>query len=785
MTKSSKITKIKEKKPAYIYYLFFVILTTSLVYFFSLSRPWQPFDERLIYNEELLPVPASFSEIFEVINSFVFNYHILSMNSFFSNCVTLRSNQLASILMVFVSFFFKKSALLYHLLQLFIHLINSALIFLIFKKSAEVFNSKKSLSHSEYLTILILTLIWALHSANTEAVLLVTNWTTLLTYTFCFLFLLYEISNIQKNNFISIAVLFGLLMFFTEYAYSLPLIIFFTVFSFALKDSYPVSKAITLSFKKSLPYFAGLFIYILFSLTSSGLILNLINKTSLYAFFERNFWLTPQIFMHFLKLLFFPKTLSTYQSNLIHLSDTLFNPYSILCTSIYLIFLILPVVLFILFKKSNNRFLCPLIYCFYFSLFPFLHILTPTYCLIADRYCYFPLFTLIFFILNVLFCSKQKDSRLLIALLSCILLALTTRTLIRINEWNNPESFYNSAIKADKKPLYKGLKFLLLADFLNSQNTKLQTEDAIQKSLKEFNPALKELTFLREEHLNQPLTLKLYGLDYDSLLLKAAYGIGIIKKSYLKEPVSNIIKFFEPYIEKRLDYSAPNEIAFYGDLLLKNEEWEKAKSVYESGYRKFPFVLEISLPLADFYLTHENNPDKSFQILQESYKYYPNKGMPMYKLLKYYEEKNDPANEAKFSYLLGLREHSMESYQHAAQIYLDLNKSVRAKKALNKLLQLNPNNPLTLLQLSRYMDLTGDRTRILHTLNKAYLLNKASQINDPYTTKAILENLVNINYRFGNLETTKKYLSELESIKDLPAADLKQIKLVKENLEMK
>src|SRR3989338_2283019 len=628
--------KENNKKKAFNY-LFGTVFIVFFIYFFSLFRPWQPFDERLIYNEELLPVPASFSEIFEVINSFVFNYHILSMNSFFSNCVTLRSNQLASILMVFVSFFFKKSALLYHLLQLFIHLINSALIFLIFKKSAEVFNSKKSLSHSEYLTILILTLIWALHSANTEAVLLVTNWTTLLTYTFCFLFLLYEISNIQKNNFISIAVLFGLLMFFTEYAYSLPLIIFFTVFSFALKDSYPVSKAITLSFKKSLPYFAGLFIYILFSLTSSGLILNLINKTSLYAFFERNLWLTPQIFMHFLKLLFFPKTLSTYQSNLIHLSDTLFNPYSILCTSIYLIFLILPVVLFILFKKSNNRFLCPLIYCFYFSLFPFLHILTPTYCLIADRYCYFPLFTLIFFILNVLFCSNQKDSRLLIALLSCILLALTTRTLIRINEWNNPGALLQSAVNADKNSLYKAYKLILFANFTNR-------DKSLSESLRLLEVSQKILKKNIGNNLNEPLTLKLYGLDSKSLLLKTAFSIATIKNDYYNEKPDSILLFYEPYLKKYLHLAGINQLLLYASILSKDGQQDNAKKILEYSLGKYPYSPEIMKSLANFYF-YEKDLEKLRSILNKAYKLFPNDRDFIRMFYSYYKLTNDKKNE--------------------------------------------------------------------------------------------------------------------------------------------
>ena len=83
------------------------------------------------------------------------------------------------------------------------------------------------------------------------------------------------------------------------------------------------------------------------------------------------------------------------------------------------------------------------------------------------------------------------------------------------------------------------------------------------------------------------------------------------------------------------------------------------------------------------------------------------------------------------------------------------------------------------------MDLVGNRTKILDILNKAYSINKISNTNEVFVTKAILVSLVNTNYRCGNLETAKKYLHELETIKDLSLEDIKQIKLVKEKLEVK
>jgi hypothetical protein len=282
-------------------------------------------------------------------------------------------------------------------------------------------------------------------------------------------------------------------MFFTEYAYTLPFILLFIIFSFTLKSSPPINKAIVISLKKSLPYFIGLLFYILLSLINQDSAFNHLNTTSLYAFLERSFWLSPQIFMHFLKLFFFPKTLSTYQSNLIHLSDGLSSPYSIFCTSIYLIFLTLPVVLFILLKKSKSKFLCPLVYCFYFSLFPFLHILMPSYCLIADRYCYFPLFFLLLFVYELLMSfSHEKALKPAIFFFLGILTVLALRTYIRINDWNNPYIFFQSAINTDKNPLYKAYKLIIFANYANSQKNKSLRDDSLEKSLKLLNISKKD-----------------------------------------------------------------------------------------------------------------------------------------------------------------------------------------------------------------------------------------------------------------------------------------------------
>ena len=359
------MTKRENNKKKVISYLLGTVFLVFFIYSFSLFRPWQPFDERLFYNEEFLPIPQSFSEVFEIINSFVLNSHIISTNTFFSNHLLLRSDPVAWSILTFIFFFFKKNALLYHIFQLFIHLTNTILVWLTFYNLTKLKDNKSySLNNYDYSLISILTGLWSLHSINTEAVLLVTNWNPLLIYTSSFGFILYETyKSTNKKLGISfveimlIPILFYFAMSLTELGYTLPLVLFLITFSLSLKTNIPIKDSINISLKRTAPYFIGLGLFLISQLIKpDSSITNLYTaQKSIYPFVERNLWLTPQIFMGFLNLLFFPKTLSTYQSNLIHLSESLFTPYSIFCTSIYLIFLIIPVVLFVLFKKSSKN----------------------------------------------------------------------------------------------------------------------------------------------------------------------------------------------------------------------------------------------------------------------------------------------------------------------------------------------------------------------------------------------------------------------------------------------
>ncbi|MBI3591297.1 MAG: hypothetical protein HY094_07990 [Candidatus Melainabacteria bacterium] len=785
-------------------YLLGTMLLVLIIYSFSLFRPWQPFDEKIIYAETLLPIPTRLDEIFEDIHTFVVNCHTESMNSTFSNHMTIRSVPLAWSIFVFISYFFKTSPFLYHSFLLVIHLINTVLVWFILKKISQVFKylHNNEQNHLVYTVISLFTLLWALHSANTEAVLLATNWNGILTFTFCFAFLLYEISRILENNFKNsklrifiISCLFLLQMSFAEHGYSFPLIILFVIFAFMLRQSNKFKYSLLTSLKLSSPYFIGLILFLLTSFlqadspmaslfSNKETLDNHIKESSFYIFLERNLWLTPQIFFHFIKLLVFPKTLSAYQSNHVHLANSIFEPYSIFCTLFYLIFILLPLTLFILVKNQNVKFICILFYAFLFSLIPYLQIITPTYCLIADRYCYFPSFLLLFLIyISLCTFSNWKRPSAVISILLCLLFLMTVRTLVRIQDWSNAYTFYDSAIKIEKDPLYKGKKLTVLGDVFGSQKMMGKMEEYYQEAIKELQKAIKQLRILRKRNPVQPVTLKLYGLDYDTQLLKAAFGIAIIRSDNYQVPPKDILAFFEKYIKNDLDLLSCNQLLYYAKLLLSDGQIEKAKSVLEYGFKKFPYYMDLMHALADFYLDYEKNQEKAFELLQYSYKYFPNKGITLYKLLRYYEIKNDLINQAKFSYLLGLRDHYAKGYQKAAQIYLDLNNLPEAHKTLKKLVRLNANDPLSLLLMSRYLDVSGKRSKILEILNAAYLADKALGTNkDIRVTKGILTSLINVNTHLKDFSSVRKYLNELEGIKDLTQIEKKQILNIKQQL---
>lgn len=699
----NKIAKFYDKP---LIYLLVTLVVIFVIYAFSLNRPWQPFDERILFDETFLPIPRTFGEILEIVNAFGLNYHLESMNTFFSNNLTIRTNPLDGVFNILTLYFFKTNALFYHLFQVTLHLINTTLVWLIFYNIVKIISGSRNnlLGKSSYFLVSLFALFWGIHSACSEAILLTTNNNIVLSYTLCFSFILFEVRRFSIGNFkvsffriIIISVLFLATMLLVEYGYPFPLTIFFLLLALSYKQNPSISKSVKQALKLSLPYFLGFTTYVLISLTREHSPLeNLTHSFStsgdyspIYAFIERNLWLTPQIFVHFLTLILFPVDLSTYQSTLTKITETLINPYSLFSTITYLAFLTFPIIFFFVFKNKKFSFIFFLPYTFYFALFPFLHIIVPAYSLSADRYCYFPTFFISLIALVVIFISNFHNARLKTVFipLLCIVFLVLIRTVMRINDWKNPEALYKSAMKLEKDPLYKGQKLIIYGDYIGTLGKHDQMKSAYQESLEEFEKSLRNYTKRKEQIINQPLTLKLYGLDLDSLILKAVYGIATIKNDkYLEDP-NTVLAFYEPYIKKNFNNAFPNQIALYASILAKVDRLDDAKTVLEKGLKRYPYCSSLIFSLVNYHLM-KNNLDDAYKYLKLANDYFPNNILTVYKFAEYYEAKQDLENLAKYAYLTGLRSHSQDGYLKAARLYLKLNKPSLAKKSAQKLANL-------------------------------------------------------------------------------------------------
>jgi len=366
-----------------------ICLTVILLLFIpTLSRPWLIYDERVIFDNSFFPSPVSFSEIFETFKEFGLNFNFLSSNAIYSSNSVIRSSPLSLILNTLVNFFLKKNQFCYHLLILILHIINTSLVYFIIKILTDI-----SGNNSVKLLPVLLTLIWAIHPVMLESVLLSTNFPRLFTYIFFFAFFLDFLKNKEQNKLIKrriiIPLIFLIPMFSTECMIILPFVFFIVSFQ-QLFQTEGLKTSFKRSFEYTIPYFTGITIYLIYFLFLSHIKSNHPSGGNEFVvFLERVLWLSPQIFFHSLKLIFYPKLLSVDQSLFIHLGKTLFDPYAVFCFSFLFMWLLVPLYLFVFRRKFPDLFF--LNWTFFFALLPFLHILMPSYALFAERYLYFRL----------------------------------------------------------------------------------------------------------------------------------------------------------------------------------------------------------------------------------------------------------------------------------------------------------------------------------------------------------------------------------------------------------
>ncbi len=752
----------------------------------TLNRPWLTYDERIIYDSLYFPTPKSFGEIFEIFENFGSSFNLFSSNSMYSSNYIIRSCPLCLLMWTFTNFFLQKQPILFHLLNLTLHIFNTSLIYFILKITLGTTKIESSLM-KRFLPA-ILTLLWAIHPVMLESVLLSTNFGATLSYCFFFGFLLDFLMNKSRNTSLLreflIPVIFLIPLLTNEYIITLPFVLFIISFYDTYKTN-SLKKAIKVSIEETKPYFVGLIVYLIFYSLSNNRIIHPLIGNQLIAFTERVFWLAPQIFVHFLKLVFYPKVLSTDQTLFVHLDKTLLAPYSLLCLLTLASWLLIPLYLFIKKRKAADVFL--LCWTFFFALLPFLHILVPSYLLAAERYLYCPLALLSLGLLKIIL--NQSNKKIFIAssiFLTLALLLCVSRSYYRALDWKDNYSFIISTYNSTKDPLVKAIKLNMLAETLNIVNPKQNEtlKGQYEDVLKLLKQAKKENTELKNKCQDTlPLIVKSYGLDYDSMLAKTISLQAIIRCLKLKEDYHIGIKLLKPYINKP-ELLDPRIFEIYTNWLIADKKIPKAKHVLLKANSTYPHISSILMQLFDLTMKYENNKKKAEGYLKEALKYYPNDITILSRAALFYQGQKNSLLVARYSYLYGLLTQSKSAYQQALSNYLDAGKRRDAKKIVSKLLKIDPDNPETLYFISDYYYKTNNNEKALSSLIKAYSigLNRSAS---PKLMFNIGYTLAKLHFLLGNKEPAITLAKEILNFTDNDNKSLIKLAKLYKSLDLK
>jgi len=315
-----------------ILFCLFTLLFVFIFYAHTLVYDWRFFDEGIIYGEAILPVPKTFSEIFEFISTLGINNHFEASNTFYTEISNIRGTPVDVIFNLFFYWMFQKSAFNYHLFSLSVHIGITFIFFILLNRISLLFDINNII---KLLTVSILTLFFSLHPANVESVLFATNYGALITYFLC-LVILFCLSSSYKTNTIKLSLkkwiflfmLYLFSLFLNEYAVTLPFIIFSYLFAlFIYRNKMTYKNAFIHCLKIISPFLSALFIFTIYFFSFKSIQLS--HENDFIISIERAFWLLPQIFLHNLKLIFYPVKLSIDQSSLVKISSHIMDSYAL------------------------------------------------------------------------------------------------------------------------------------------------------------------------------------------------------------------------------------------------------------------------------------------------------------------------------------------------------------------------------------------------------------------------------------------------------------------------
>ena len=429
------------------------------------------------------------------------------------------------------------------------------------------------------------------------------------------------------------------------------------------------------------------------------------------------------------------------------------------------IWLFVPLIFFLSKRKLENLFL--LTWSFFFALLPFLHILMPSYTLAAERYLYAPLAIMIIGVGIMLnenihkYGSRPQSGRgslenrvarpaptskgILQYALTLIIVLCFMRSYIRTQDWKNDFTLANSTIQITDNLLLKGIRTQDLGQtFLKSNpNNLTKAYKHFTKAQEYFYQAIEKLKQEKKENPKIPLILKSYGLDYDSLSVKAIYLICVEpfnNNSENKKDYEDALRILIPYL-KHIKIFDPRTLELYANLLIKNNDLESAKKIFLYAYNKYPTQQTLLISLIRLNRDIERNLPEAKNYLLKALRLYPYSKDILFEAVRYYQTENNLEEYSRYAYLYGLRAHSAFTYREALTGFLTLGTLDKAKQAVEKLLRLDPSNPRTLYLVSSYYIKIQNYDLAITLLNQALTLNQNKDKQLEFDLNNLLANL--------------------------------------------
>ncbi len=384
------------------------------------------------------------------------------------------------------------------------HIINTILVFFILTK---VFNGN-------LLVATVSSAIWTVHPLHNEAINMLTSGVGFLWATF--FALVAFLINIHSKNYSNyrdwVLLIFAMVSLFIAYLGSEMAII--TAPCLSLYYLYEKQ-----AFRQAIDWIrvaaSWLTVLAYFSLRNSVLNEAHAWTAGFTEIFERVFVLAPEIFFHYIKLYFYPKILTVDQHHQVILSDfgTSYHWLALACVGCFIYAIVY-------FMRKQEYLIA------YSSILTFLSLgivlnIIPLYVLARERYCYIFTLALTVFIVSLIekyFYRDQQPSiqrnRIFTLLVLVVVVALSARSIIRNQDWQNGERLWTSTIINSKQDLaLVQLWSASLLDYYNNPGTKtFKTPlDKLAKLNKQFN------NFIVVNNLNKAAVLNRIKLAHNAL----------------------------------------------------------------------------------------------------------------------------------------------------------------------------------------------------------------------------------------------------------------------------